>query len=619
MTEHEPVAETNKNSANIEYTNINYLWAHCIVEELTRCGVSRFYLSPGSRNSPLVVTAAENEGVQTRLLIDERAAAFLALGYAKATGEPAVLVCTSGTAVANYLPAVVEASLSSVPLIILSADRPVQLRDTGANQTIDQVHLLGSYQQYFFDLPAPSATIPVRSVLTTVDQLVYRARRQPAGPVQLNCQFAEPLAPEPGGAGSAVTPEVLASLDAWRAATEPVTRYADPIQTIADAELATVESWLAASRRGVMIAGRLDGARDDLAIIDLASRLGLPLLTDIGSGLRFGPHDKRPIITHHEYFLKHEPFAREHRPDLILHLGGPLVSRSLQQFVETAGARYIVIDRTPRRQDPGHVVGLRVEMAPGEFCARIGERIASRHDTQPIAASGSGSQLLPAYRRADRLCADVLAEALSAAGLANEQSVLYQVLPLLPPDTGLFLGNSMPVRDAEACGVILDHMVRVGVNRGASGIDGTIASALGFAEGLGRRTVLVLGDLAFLHDLNSLLLLRDATVPVTAVLLNNDGGGIFSFLPIARRTEHFERCFSAAHGLEFSTVVRAFGLEHFSPETPAQLRDAAARAFAAPGSAIIEVRTDRARNLVEHETVRTLVEQALDRRATDRA
>jgi 2-succinyl-5-enolpyruvyl-6-hydroxy-3-cyclohexene-1-carboxylate synthase len=569
--------------------NIKYLWADLIIEELTRCGVSEFCISSGSRNSPLVLAAAANSKAETVVHLDERGVAFYAIGCAKANGQPAALICTSGTAVANYLPAVIEASTSSVPLIILSADRPVELRDTGANQTVDQVGIYGKYTRWSFDLPSPSCEVPAEFVLTTVDQLAYRAKRVPSGPVQLNCMFTEPLTPE---ADNSIIPGYQERIGGWNEADTPYTDYVPSLFMPVDSSLNGVRAALMRSRRGVIVCGGLDCFSNNNTISKLAENLRMPLLADISSGLRFGNPSSDNLVTHYDLFLRDALFTENHRPDLILHFGGPVVSKELNGYLEGSRAEHIVVNRTPFRQDPGHSVRLRVEMEPGQFC-----------ETMADFEMSDDSDLLTVFGKADAICSDHLSKLEPVNDLTNEFAAVYQTLGLLPDDSGLFLANSMPVRDADGCGITGPQSIHVGVNRGASGIDGNIATAVGFANGLGKRTTLLIGDLAFVHDVNSLLLARNSPIPVTIVLLNNDGGGIFSFLPIAECGSRFEEFFGTPHGLDFKHAVSLFELEYFRAETVAQLRDYSARAFEMPRSSVIEIRTERAHNLAQHQRI----------------
>jgi 2-succinyl-5-enolpyruvyl-6-hydroxy-3-cyclohexene-1-carboxylate synthase len=583
----------------LEPTDTGQLQARLMIEELIRCGVRRFCLSPGSRNTHLLLAATANELAETRSFIDERAAAFFALGLAKATGEPAVLICTSGTAVANYLPTVIEASQSSTPLIILSADRPVELRNTGANQTIDQVNIFGKYTRWFHDLPVPDPATPLDMILTVIDRMVISARSQPAGPVHLNCQFAEPMVSE---RDRSIREELPDSISSWLESKEP---FSGPVSRAAphiSGEIDPVKRLIRSSERGVIVAGQLDGDPRNRAILDLATRLKMPLLADISSGLRFSAGDHTRLATHYDHYLRDGDFASDHTPDLVIHLGGPLVSRALIRYLESSSGGYIRVDQTPFSRGPGSgATGLRMKLPPWLFC-----------ELCPTATVQRESTLNDGIQRAERCCASILTDTFSSGELCNEQAIPWRLLQELPAGSAIFLGNSMPVRDADSCGITLDHSVRVGVNRGASGIDGTIATALGFACGLDRPTLLLLGDLALIHDLNSLLLLAKIRIPLILVLVNNDGGGIFSSLSVARFPEHFEECFGTPHGLEFSSLAGSLGIPHFQPENLDQLREMAARDRSDPGGPIIiEIRTDRKQNAEEHRRLSRRVALAL--------
>ncbi|MBU1320432.1 MAG: 2-succinyl-5-enolpyruvyl-6-hydroxy-3-cyclohexene-1-carboxylic-acid synthase [candidate division Zixibacteria bacterium] len=577
--------------------NITYLWSSLIIEELVRCGVTRFCISPGYRNTPLVLAAAENPGVDSTIHVDERGAAFYAIGYAKACGKPVALICTSGTAVANYFPAIIEASQSTTPLIVLTADRPIELRDTGANQTIDQVDIYGRYSRWSVDLPKPSAAVSADFILTTVDQAAYRARRAPAGPVHLNCQFAEPLTPEQD---DSIPTMYRSKITGWENDVAPYTEYAQPrIEPTVDM-WDNISNMIAESRRGIIVAGCL-GAEQDSAITSVLSKdLKMPLLACVSSGLRFSREVSDNLISTYDLILRDSRISSRLRPDLILHLGGPIVSRTLAKYVENSGARYIVVNETPFRQDAGHCVSVRIEMDPGSFCRGL----------RGYDASGE-SELLPLFKQLDSICTDELNSLHAASSITNEFAVARELLKLIPSDCGLFLANSMPVRDADGCGFKTSRSISVGVNRGASGIDGNIASAVGFAQGLERRTVLLIGDLAFLHDLNSLFLVRQSQYPMTIVLINNNGGGIFSLLPIADQTERFETFFGTPHGVDVQHASSLFDIHYSRARSTAEFISLCQDSFAGGKSSIIEVRTDRQQNAKEHRDIWDRVSDAI--------
>ena len=561
----------------------NQLWAELLVEELIRAGVGLFCLAPGSRSTPLTAAVAANPKARHLIHFDERGTAFCALGYARATGRPAAWITTSGTAVANGLPAVVEASVDGVPLVLLTADRPPELRDTGANQTIPQPSLFGDYVRWRFDLPTPTEAIDPAFVLTTADQAVHRATGRPAGPVHLNCMFREPLAP--GAGGAARIPEAL---QRWAASEEPYTRYTAP--TAVDGIEALVDR-VRGVERGLVVAGRLATRAEGAAAVRLADALGWPLLPDVGSQVRLGA-GSAVACPGYDHALGSEAFAAAHAPDAVLHLGGRSTSKRLAQFVARSRPDiFAVVRADPFRFDPNHRVTDRVEADVTAFCDAaagiLGERTPKR------------SGWLTAWRAASDAVLATFAAHVDGADALTEPGVARLVAGHAA--SGLVLAASMPVRDADVFAAPGGPAPLVASNRGASGIDGTVATAAGFARGLDAPVTLLIGDLALLHDLNSLALLRDpAQPPVTVVAVNNDGGGIFHFLPIAQHEAVFEPYFGTPHGLGFEHAAQLFELAYHRPTTPVELTDMLAEAQRSGASSLIEVRTDRTANRALH-------------------
>lgn len=558
--------------------NLNRFWADLLVEELVRGGAAMFFLAPGSRSTPLVTAVAAHPTARYRVHVDERGSAFAALGWARATGQPAVWITTSGTAVANGLPAVVEASVDGVPLIALTADRPPELRDTGANQTIPQPDLFAPYVRWRTDLPAPSADVDPAFVLTTAAHALFRAR---SGPVHLNAMFREPLGPEPDGVA---LPDLPAR---WPDGDASFTRHAPDFGPSPEALRGTAER-LARVRRGVIVAGRLAAPEAADAAHVLAETLGWPLLPDIESGLRTGPDAPAPF---YDLALASEAFREAARPEVVVYLGRRATSKRLAQWLAASDATQIVVRPGPERFDPDH-------------------RVAERHVAEPGAWCRALTAALPAVREADPSYRALWQTASDAVGHTLADRLYRLTEPLaarltvasVKPGEGLVLAASMPIRDADMFAAPGGAVVRTVANRGASGIDGTVATAAGFADGLGAPVTLLLGDLALLHDLNSLMLLRDgldgSRPPVSVVVVNNDGGGIFHFLPIARQAEAavFEPLFGTPHGLTFEAAARLFGLPYHAPTTPEALTEA----LAAPGPKLVEVCTERVANRALH-------------------
>jgi 2-succinyl-5-enolpyruvyl-6-hydroxy-3-cyclohexene-1-carboxylate synthase len=569
---------------NRETPRANRLWADLIVEELIRCGVNFFCVAPGSRSTPLVAALAANDKAQSLVHFDERGTAFAALGYARATGRPAAWITTSGTAVANGLPAVVEASTDGVPMILLTADRPPELRQTGANQTIDQPDIFGDYVRWRFDLPAPDLAIDPAMVLTTVDQAAYRARRSPHGPVHLNLMFREPFLPEGGDNPRGPSP--------WAEGDEPYTRYAATKPAVDETEIQALWQTLRPEKRGLVVAGRMASRKQGEAVVRLAGALGWPLLPDIGSQLRLGT-DSENLAAYYDVLLASESFAESHAPEAVVHVGGRALSKRLEQFLgRSRPDPYVVVRENPFRLDPAHRVTHSIEADVLDFCAAM-VRVAT--GDQPV----EDASWMKGWRGASENVGHSL-DGISSTKL-DEPFVARSVSRNVPPDYGLVVASSMPVRDLDTYAAADGAPVPVAANRGASGIDGTVATAVGFARGLGRPVTLLIGDLALLHDFNSLAMLRD--VPVVVVVLNNDGGGIFSFLPVATHTEFFEPYFGTPQGVGFGPAAEMFGLHYERPATTKEFVEVYRGAHTRGSSTLIEVRTDREENLALHRRV----------------
>jgi 2-succinyl-5-enolpyruvyl-6-hydroxy-3-cyclohexene-1-carboxylate synthase len=581
-----------------EPSNINHIWADLLVEELLRAGVGLFCLAPGSRSTPLVRAVAANSRAAHLMHFDERGTAFSALGFGRATRRPAAWITTSGTAVANGMPAVVEASADAVPMLLLTADRPPELRATGANQTIDQVKLFGDYVRWQFDMPAPDARIDPAFVLTTADQAVHRACRAPAGPVHLNVMYREPLAPEPDGG---TYDRYLDALPEWAAGHWPYTRYAASHSRCTG----TGVLWrrLREARRGLIVAGRLDTRAQGDAVRWLSDRLGWPILPDVCSQLRLGG-DSMPDYPAYYYdlVLSSASFREINRPDAVLYFGARSTSKRLNRFIAEARPRdFVVIREAPERTDPHHRVTGYVEADIVGFCAELIDLV----ETGPAAASEWTHRWTAASETAGRLLDDQLGEVLS-------EPVAARLLTARAPEgSGLMLASSMPVRDTDTYGAEAQGAPFVAANRGASGIDGTVATAAGLARGLQREVTLLLGDLALLHDLNSLALLAASPEPVIVVVINNHGGGIFSFLPIARHREVFESFFGTPHAFSFEHAARMFDLDYASPASLDDFARIYEEALSERSSCIIEVTTDRAENVELHRRVEAAVAEAV--------
>ena len=605
--------------------NRNRFWADLIVEELVRNGVTTFFASPGSRSTPLITAVYDHPKCHLTMHFDERGSAFLALGFGKATGKPAVWITTSGTAVANGLPAVIEADLEGTPMILLTADRPPELRDTDANQAIHQDHIFGRSVRWFFDLPAPTDAIDATFVLSTVDQAINRSI---SGPVHLNCMFREPLAPTE----QAYSPIRTARFEQWESGKTPFTSYVTnrtAHENISDANGrmgSFLESVASSSTRVLLVLGRLsgDGKAISAAAEAISKRIGAVFTVDISSQARLGSDTHLGSNGHgiaHVDILLSSDEARGLRPDCIIQFGATPLSKQLLRLLSDAqAATYVVVDHRNRRIDPSHIVTDRIEADPVKLLMEwAGMEPTAASAPATGSAPRAGSEPQPVFddveailnlpeRKESRfqwqkawstlklktipwLDQDVLSHGLT------EQAVATVLSRLIPGDCALTLGSSNPVRHMDSFGRSDGAHVPILTNRGASGIDGTIASAIGFAAGFNRRPVVFLGDLALLYDLNSLALCKAAGAVI--VVINNDGGGIFSYLPVHQTTHLFEPLFGTPHGFGFSAAATMFHLHYANPTSISALESGLVEAFSIQGGSIIEIVTDRDENLTE--------------------
>ena len=580
-------------------SRFNMYQADLIIEELIRNGVDFFCISPGSRSTPLACAVAEKEKtVGITVHYDERGASFHALGHTRATGRPAALICTSGTATANYMPAVVEASMDMLPLIILTADRPPELRDCGANQTIDQTKIYRDYVRWQIDLPCPDLNIPFRFVLTSVDQAVYRAVRSPAGPVHLNCMFREPFLSEHSDLSDDDPDEAIRG---WRQSKQLFSRYIQARPSLDEDQITKVAAIVKATSTGYVIAGHLTKATEREAALRFSQKLGWPLLPDIRSGLRIGVSSDN-VIPCYDLLLACKAMPRIVPHATIIQVGGPFVSKRLLEFLkENPPDEFIYVADHPCRHDPGYLVTTRIESSVSDFSESLLRKLGVADD-KPINNS---------LKKATAIVSDTLNAIVDNDTGLSEPLLARLISQHIRKDTGLFLANSMPVRDIDMFADNRGAKVEIGCNRGASGIDGTIASATGFAVGLDRPVTLLIGDLAFLHDLNSLALLKSVKLPVVLIVINNDGGGIFSFLPVAHHTKVFERYFATPHGITFENAAKLFGVDYQAPASAHEFIACYRKAQESSGHTIIEIRTDRGDNYEIHQAIIKNVKEAL--------
>ncbi|NTU68185.1 MAG: 2-succinyl-5-enolpyruvyl-6-hydroxy-3-cyclohexene-1-carboxylic-acid synthase [Chlorobiaceae bacterium] len=566
------------------------LWSQVLIEELVRQGAGLFCVSPGSRSTPLTIAIARNPRARFRMFPDERSAGFYALGYARATGMPAVLVCTSGTAVANYFPAVVEASADARPMIVLSADRPFELLEAGANQTIRQQDIFGSYTRWSFQLPVPEAGTPLAALLSTAAHAVRKSLGSPAGPVHLNAPFREPLIPE--------TPDLedpwVAPVREWMDSGQPWTRFEAPAKTPSPEGIATLREIISTASNPLFVAGNLERQKDADAVQALARSLGVPLFADLTSGARMSMQCEPWQLAFYS-----EEFSSRYRPDAVIHFGGMLIGKQPTGAIRRWKPRHhVVVRESPERFGHDHNVTLTIEAPPAAVAASLtGCR-------KPGGTPGAGAFFAAA---AEKIEAAACAEQMPV----NEISASRIVSSLLGQGQGLFVANSMPARDMDIYAAPAAEIpIRTALNRGVSGIDGITSTAAGFSAGLGKPVVLLIGDISFLHDLNALSLLGHEWNRVVVVVLNNGGGGIFSFLPVSGETDVFEACFATPQSLNVRAAAETFGLAYANPGTNAGFAATIAEALEADRSMIVEISCTREGNLQLHRQLKDAIAEA---------
>jgi 2-succinyl-5-enolpyruvyl-6-hydroxy-3-cyclohexene-1-carboxylate synthase len=576
-----------------------HLLLRALCDELGRCGMEHACTSPGSRNSPIVVSLVRDRRLRCWSHIDERCAGFFAVGLAKATGVPVALTCTSGTAAANLAPAVIEAFHARVPLIVLTADRPAELRDVGAGQAIDQLKLYGDAVKWFVEVEAPEASVPS---LRWIRQLACRAYSTAAqgrpGPVHLNLPLREPLVldgplpddPLPGRPDGApwvrsVAPPVAVGPPVAAPVGPPVAApVGPPVAAPVALRVADDGTPERLPARGVIVAGRDETGNVGAQAATAAARLGYPLLADPLSAARHGS----TAIGSYDLLLRDPGFRDRVRPELVVRVGDLPTSKPLRTWLGSLDdVPQLALDPEDAWQDPAAVVSERLRGDPAQTLYALG-----------LAAAQPDNAWLADWSEADDAVTQALTEALDREPL-SEPAVAHGLGEWLAPEVTVFCAASMPIRDLELYLPARRRGPAVLSNRGANGIDGTVSSAFGVAAA-GRPVVLLTGDVALAHDIGGLLAARRLDLELTIVALNNDGGGIFNFLPISDDVDAFATHIATPHGLSFDHAAALYGLGYEQPTTRDQLQAALRAAIGSGRTTIIEIRTDRMQNLALH-------------------
>jgi 2-succinyl-5-enolpyruvyl-6-hydroxy-3-cyclohexene-1-carboxylate synthase len=555
-------------SHSLDFRNVNALWGSVLVETLSRLGLRTAVISPGSRSAPLTLAFAGHRQIESIPVLDERSAAFFALGLAKQQRQPVVLLCTSGTAGANYFPAIIEAQESGVPLLVITADRPPEMRDASSGQTIDQQKLFGSHVNFYHEFAVPVATLPMLAYLRqTVAHAWGRAQTPEPGPVHLNAPFRDPLVPLADG----TTKEVEGLID---------DSFFSHLETTLPVAGSSIIWQRPTTARGLIVAGPAaprDRPSYAARVRGLSADLGWPVLADALSPLRGGGSDN--VVTTYDAVLRDTTTARDLIPRTVLCLGGWPTSKVLRAWLESSGAEILLVSPSATNRDALHGRTRQI-VAPVESLAVAGERIPDDSYRQK-------------WLRADAVARASIDEALEREGALFEGKASWLLARHLPVGAEVSVANSMPVRDVEYFWPADNSGRAIHFNRGANGIDGTLSTAVGLAHGAAPM-VLLTGDLALLHDTNGFLLRPKFRGSLTVVLINNRGGGIFEHLPVASH-ESFENYFATPQDVDFEKLCAA----HQVPHVCAQSWEHFAELIGSPqpaGIRVLEVRTDRKRD-----------------------
>jgi 2-succinyl-5-enolpyruvyl-6-hydroxy-3-cyclohexene-1-carboxylate synthase len=577
--------------------NRNTLWASIVAEELYRSGVRTVCISPGSRSTPLVIAFAElrdrHSDFQILVHIDERSSSFFALGLAKVQVAPVVLLCTSGTAAANYYPAIIEAYYSRIPLVVLTADRPPEMRDCGSGQTIDQINIYGKHVRYFFEVGTPEIIgfrlRYLRSLISRTVSIAVGKGDTPAGAVHLNFPFADPMPPIPVPTDvpedlALSSPEAIFGNPSGGAYSQIITG----MRAIDTNAIAAIANQIISHPKGVIVVGVYDAPNEFLASVRrLARATGYPLLIEAT-----GAH-RRDEIGHYDSFLRSPNFCETHAPEIVIRFGAMPTSKSYMLWLERhISCQQIVVGST--NSDPTHGITQALNIYPANFCEQLASYLENYAQT-----AWQDKQWRLDFELAESIAEHTINDALGAIEELFDGKVYAELAQILPANSYIYVASSTPIRDLDTF-FHSDRPIKVLANRGANGIDGTISSALGAAWGCDQPMVLICGDLAFYHDLNGLLAAKKYDIALTIILLNNDGGGIFNLLPISKFEHTFEEFFGTAHGIDFAPIISAYNCEHVLIQDWQHFHESLTNSLASQGTQVLEIKSDRQRNKELH-------------------
>jgi 2-succinyl-5-enolpyruvyl-6-hydroxy-3-cyclohexene-1-carboxylate synthase len=555
----------------LTFNNLNQIWSYVFTETLKRLGLNCAVICPGSRSTPLTVAFVQQIPViEVIPILDERSAAFFALGQAKATGKPVVLVCTSGTAGANFYPAVIEARESRVPLLILTTDRPAELRNCHSGQTIDQVKLYGNYPNWQTELATPSLDMGMLSYLRQTVIHAWECCQFPnSGAVHLNIPFRDPLAPIPDGTD--FTLDVEDFFGGIVSTPLPITNYQLPITNY---------------QKGIIIAGVAQGQNPDQycrAIANLCQTLQWPVLAEGLSPVRNYANLNPYLISTYDLILRNQQLAKELTPEIVIQIGEMPTSKELRNWLTTTNPQRWLIDKCDQNLDPIHGKTTHLRISITEI-----ENLKFKNLEE--------NKYLQKWCKVEKKVRKNIDDYFTNLNELIESKVPWLISQILPPETPIFIANSMPVRDVEFFWKPNNLRIKPYFNRGANGIDGTLSTALGIAHHQ-QSSVMLTGDLSLLHDTNGFLISNKFSGHLTIILINNNGGGIFEMLPISQFNPPFEEFFATPQNIDFSQLCATYNVEYHLISAWEELQNYL-KQLPKTGIRVLEVRTNRKRDVI---------------------
>ncbi len=568
-------------------SNANSVWGAVLAEVLWQLGLRHVVVSPGSRSTPLTFAFSRHPGLEAIPILDERSASFFALGLARQKKLPVALVCTSGTAAANYYPAVVEARMSRIPLLILTADRPPEMRECSSGQTIDQQKIYGDFCNWYKELSTPLVErLRLRYLRQTLVHAYERCGIPSPGPVHMNVPFRDPLGPEKKADDAAIIDESFLK-NLVISVKPPSFLQLEGVKNKEEPAWQELRKSIAKGGKGLITVGAVqpDNCSEYIAAVSRLSRAtGWPVLADALSPLRNFKKEFPLLITQYDLILRNESLARQLRPEIVLSLGIPPTSKVLRAWLEANPCRTAIIDPGQDNLDPLHRETLHFRLPV--------EALVHSLKLQSLKSNSWAKR----WKKLESTALRLVRRRLRDCRFSFEGKVSSILSRSLPRGTPLFVANSMPVRDMEYFWEPGNRAAQIYCNRGANGIDGTLSSALGTAHGDNKSGVLLTGDLALLHDTNGFLISKRFRGHLTIILINNKGGGIFETLPVAEFDPPFEEFFATPQQVDFAKLAKAYGIEHVKLKNLDKLPEMVKK-LPTTGLSIIEISTDRKKDI----------------------